>query len=184
MNVRRALLPRLPGLRAGSARIPSRGRTQGVRRAPNWAALQHPGSSAAVDAGALAIGEEAVAGGVPPGAAAGRLYEGGLVVNSVGAVGVRVLSWVDLCERRSSLYRLLSGRTRRHWRPASGGAIPKGPSGGQTSCGASRSRSGCKGLIVGEHVPDRLGELAGDVDLGDPGAALAPEALLVALVAL
>jgi hypothetical protein len=65
-----------------------------------------------------------------------------------------------------------------------GGAIPKGPSGDQTKSGASRSRSGCEGLIVGEHVPDRLGELSGDVDLGDPGAALAPEAFLVALVAL
>jgi len=34
--------------------------------------LQHPGSGAAVDADALAIGDEAVASGVRPGAAAGR----------------------------------------------------------------------------------------------------------------
>ena len=33
-------------------------------------------------------------------------------------------------------------------------------------------------------MPDRLGELAGEVDLGDFGAALAAEALLGALVAL
>src|SRR5438067_11183382 len=65
-----------------------------------------------------------------------------------------------------------------------GGAIPNGPSGGQTRRGASRGRSRCEGLIVGEHVPDRLGELSGDVDLGDLGTALAPEAFLVALVAL
>jgi hypothetical protein len=54
-----ACFPRFPGLRAGSARIPSRGRKQGVRLAPNWAALQHPESGAAVDADALAIGDEA-----------------------------------------------------------------------------------------------------------------------------
>jgi hypothetical protein len=33
-------------------------------------------------------------------------------------------------------------------------------------------------------VPDRFGELSGEVDLGDLGAALAAEALLGALVAL
>ena len=60
-----------------------------------------------------------------------------------------------------------------------GGAIPKGPSSGQTKSGASRSRSGCEGLVVHEHVPDRLGELPGDVDLGDSRAALAPEAFLL-----
>jgi hypothetical protein len=37
---------------------------------------------------------------------------------------------------------------------------------------------------VGEHLPDRFGELSGDVDLGDLGTALAAEATLVALVAL
>ena len=64
------------------------------------------------------------------------------------------------------------------------GAIPKGPSGGQTKSGASRSRSlGCKGLLVGEHVPDRFGQAAGAVDLCDFHAALAPEALLGGLVA-
>ena len=64
----------------------------------------------------------------------------------------------------------------------SGGSIPKGPSGGQTKSGASRG--GSEGLVAGEHVPDRFGELSGDVDLGDLGAALAAEAALVALVAL
>src|SRR5208282_1624693 len=50
---------------------------------------------------------------------------------------------------------------------------------GQSAGGACRS----KGLVAGEHVPDRFGELAGDVDLGDLGAALLAESLLVALVA-
>jgi len=49
-----------------------------------------------------------------------------------------------------------------------GGAIPKGPSGGQTKSGASRSGSlWGEGLLGGEHVPDRFGQPAGDVDLGD-----------------
>ena len=41
-----------------------------------------------------------------------------------------------------------------------------------------------EGLVAGEHVPDRLGEPAGEVDLGDLGAALAAETALGALVAL
>jgi hypothetical protein len=39
-------------------------------------------------------------------------------------------------------------------------------------------------LVAGEHVPDRLGELAGEVDLGDPGAALLAEPGLRSLVTL
>ena len=39
-------------------------------------------------------------------------------------------------------------------------------------------------MVAGEHVPDRFGEFAGEVDLGDLGAALATEAFLGALVAL
>src|SRR4051794_5769942 len=67
------------------------------------------------------------------------------------------------------------------WEAGCGGAIPKGPSGGQTKSGASRSRS--EGLVVGEHVPDRGGEPAGDVDLRDLRSALAAEAALGVLVA-
>src|SRR3954469_18999583 len=44
--------------------------------------------------------------------------------------------------------------------------------------------AGAKGLVAGEHVPDRFGELAGEVDLGDLGAALAAEAALGVLIAL
>jgi hypothetical protein len=47
-------------------------------------------------------------------------------------------------------------------------ASPKGRSGRQTKSGASWS----EGLVAGEHVPDRVGESAGDVDLGDLRAAL------------
>src|ERR687892_1474784 len=60
------------------------------------------------------------------------------------------------------------------------GACPKGRSGRQTKSGASGSEL----LVAGEHVPDRVGEPAGDVDLGDLGAALLAEPALVALVAL
>ena len=46
--------------------------------------------------------------------------------------------------------------------------------------GACRS----EGLVAGEHVPDRFGQAAGDIDLGDFRAALLAEPTLVALVAL
>src|SRR4029453_8305592 len=115
-----------------------------------------------------------------------RLYEGGRVVNGRWRCGLSSswLWWSTGWERRSSLYGLLGGRTRRHGSAGSGGSGPKGPSGGQTKSGATRGRSGCEGLVGGQHVPDRFGDLAGDVDLGDLAAALTAEAALVALVAL
>ena len=47
-----------------------------------------------------------------------------------------------------------------------------------------RQREACRGkrLGAGKHVPDRLGELARDLDAGDLGAALAAEAFLGGLV--
>src|SRR6266545_231385 len=60
------------------------------------------------------------------------------------------------------------------------GASPKGRSCRLTKSGAS----GSEGLVSREHVPDRVGEPAGDVDLGDLGAALLAEPALVSLVAL
>src|SRR5438876_862762 len=54
-----------------------------------------------------------------------------------------------------------------------------GPSGGQ----GVRGTFGSEGLVAAEHVPDRLGEAAGEVDLGDLGAALFAEPLLGALIA-
>ena len=46
-----------------------------------------------------------------------------------------------------------------------------------------RWRLGSEGLVAGEHVPDRLGQSAGEVDLGDLGAALLADAGLRFLVA-
>src|SRR6266511_5053105 len=40
-----------------------------------------------------------------------------------------------------------------------------------------------RGFVAGEHVPDRFGESAGEVDLGDLGAALFADARLRLLVA-
>src|ERR1017187_7745546 len=74
-----------------------------------------------------------------------RLYEEGLVVNSVGGVGVRVLSWVDVWERRSSLYCLLGGRTRRHWRPASGAQFQKGRQAARRRVAPPEAGVGAKG---------------------------------------
>src|SRR5712691_11747182 len=55
----------------------------------------------------------------------------------------------------------------------------RGPSCGQKRRGACRS----EGLLVGEHVPDGVGESACDVDLGDAGSALFAEPGAGALVA-
>ncbi len=44
--------------------------------------------------------------------------------------------------------------------------------------------SGSELLLAGKHVPDRVGEPAGDVDLGDLRSALLSEPAVVALVAL
>src|SRR5687767_12886015 len=84
-------------------------------------------------------------------------------------------------EPRSSLYRLLVGGPGRmggaslRWRTSVEGRLC-----GQRFCGACRS----EGLGGGEHVPDRLGEPAGQVDPGDPGAALAAQPGLGPLVTL
>src|SRR6266511_6179550 len=61
-----------------------------------------------------------------------------------------------------------------------GGASPWGPSGGQGVGGACRS----EGLVAGEHVPDRFGEPAREVDLRDLGAALFAEPRLCPLITL
>src|SRR5512132_1249026 len=60
------------------------------------------------------------------------------------------------------------------------GACPEGRSGRQTKSGASWS----EGLVSRKHVPDRVGEPAGDVDLGDLGATLLSQPALGPLVAL
>src|SRR2546421_5212480 len=59
----------------------------------------------------------------------------------------------------------------------------KGLSGSQARNGAFRSE-GLERLVAGQHVPDRLGQLASELDLRDFRAALAAQAPLGALVAL
>src|SRR5271166_5140538 len=118
----------------------------------------------------------AVTGGLD-GTAAGRLYEGGLVVKWRSVVRVVLLCLV--LERRSCLYGLLVGRIRRNWMFARA-QVRKGRSGRQTTSGASGSEL----LLAGKHVPDRVGEPSGDVDLGDLGTALLSEPALGALIAL
>ena len=55
--------------------------------------------------------------------------------------------------------------------------------GSQGENGACRSE-GLERLVAGQHVPDRLGQLASELDLSDLGTALASQATLGALVAL
>ena len=52
--------------------------------------------------------------------------------------------------------------------------VQKGRSGRQTKGGAS----GSEHLVTGQHVPDRVGEPASDVDLSDLRTALLAEPLL------
>src|SRR4051794_34757136 len=58
--------------------------------------------------------------------------------------------------------------------------VQKGRSARQTKSGASGSEL----LLAGKHVPDRVGESACEVDLGDLGAALLSEPALGPLIAL
>jgi hypothetical protein len=60
-----------------------------------------------------------------------------------------------------------------------GAHVQRGRLGRQTKSGASGSEL----LVASKHVPDRVCEPAGDVDLGDLGAALLAEPALRALVA-
>src|SRR5271165_811084 len=88
-------------------------------------------------------------------------------------------SRVDDVERRSCLYGLLVGRIRRNWMFARA-QVQRGRSGRQTKSGASGSEL----LLAGKHVPDRVGESAREVDLGDLGAALFAQPALGPLIAL
>src|SRR3954466_11548655 len=94
--------------------------------------------------------------------------------------GVRARGWVG-GERRSCLYRPVGSRglgvigvlVRRCMSIVSRHAARR-----------KGAPAGAKGLVAGEHVPDRFGEVAGEVDLGDLGAALAADAALGVLLAL
>ena len=74
----------------------------------------------------------------------------------------------------------LCERDKVSWEAAPAAQFHRGSSSDQTDRGACRM----EGFVLREDVPDRLGQLASEVDPGDLGAALAPEALLRALVSL
>src|SRR6266508_2235080 len=108
------------------------------------------------------------------------MKEGGLSTwSAVRVSGSSVVLWVASGAHLSIVFAAGGQAT---LEAGSEGASPEGPSGGQTKSGASRS--GSEGLVVGEDMPDRFGELSGDVDLGDLGAALFAQPLLGAPVAL
>src|SRR5215211_978478 len=99
------------------------------------------------------------------------LYEEGLVVKG-RTRGSLAGAW------GSSLYRLLDGEEQVDGRLRLA-QFRQGSSGDQ-SAGRGPCRS--EWLLTGEHVPDGLGELAGNLHPGDPGAPLLAEPLLGALV--
>src|SRR6266542_4130345 len=90
----------------------------------------------------------------------GRLSSVGFSIGFVSS-GVSALS-------RAHLSMAPSAAVMSWWEAAPVAQFSSGPSCGQGRGGACRS----KRLIGGQHVPDRLGEAAGDVDGGDLGAAL------------
>src|ERR1700758_4332512 len=87
---------------------------------------------------------------------------------------------VELCPR---LYRFVNFEDQVLSGLAPAAHVKKGLSGSQATNGAFRSE-GLKRLVAGQHVPDRLGQLASEFDLRDLRAALAAEASFGALVAL
>ena len=89
----------------------------------------------------------------------------------------------DGVERCSCLYRFIDFEDWVLSGLAPAAHVKNGLSGSQANNGACRSE-GLEWLVAGQHVPDRFGELASELDLGDLGAALATQATLGALVAL
>src|SRR5450759_515253 len=89
----------------------------------------------------------------------------------------RVAEWI---EQRSSFYGPLFREGLGLWEAVPAAQVHRGSSGDQTHGGACRMER----FVLGQDVPDSLGELAGKIDAGDLRAALAPEALLRALVSL
>ena len=99
----------------------------------------------------------------------GRVSRGLLrsVVDALGADG------------SGSVISLLPARWRGFgWWDAPVAQLGRGPSSGQGVVGACRS----EGFAAGEHVPDRGGEFAGDLDTGDLGATLFAAATFGAFV--
>src|SRR6266536_1764151 len=104
----------------------------------------------------------------------GRVSTGSVVLRRPVRAGAAVVG-----EELGSLYRLLGGEDKAGSEFAPVAQLLKGPSGGQGVGGAF----GSEGLVAAEHVPDRFGQSAGEVDLGDLGAALLADASLGLLVA-
>ena len=98
------------------------------------------------------------------------------VVRDRGRVG-------DGVEQCPCLYRFINFEDQVLSGLAPAAHVKKGLSGSQARNGAFRSE-GHKRLVAGQHVPDRLGQLSGELDLRDLRAALTTEAALGALVAL
>ena len=74
----------------------------------------------------------------------------------------------------------LCERDKVSWEAAPAAQFHRGSSSDQTDRGACRM----EWFVLREDVPDGLGQLASEVDPGDLGAALAPEALLGPLISL
>ena len=110
----------------------------------------------------------------------GRVSRDGLALP--GGSGCAGVSWGSSGAHLSiaSSRRRARASTRLDGNVASVAQLGEGRLCGQREGGAFRS----EGLVAGEHVPDRLGEGAGELDLGDLGAALTADALLGLLVAL
>src|SRR5664280_2531918 len=82
----------------------------------------------------------------------------------------RVAEWT---EQRSSFYGPLLGEGLGLWEAVPAAQVHRGSSGDQTHGGACRMER----FVLGQDVPDSLGQLAGKIDAGDLGAALAAEPL-------
>ena len=93
------------------------------------------------------------------------------VVTAPGRVG-------DGVERCPCLYRFINFEDQVLSGLAPAAHVKKGLSGSQARNGAFRSE-GLERLVAGQHVPDRLGQLASELDLRDLRAALAAQAALV-----
>jgi len=115
-------------------------------------------------------------------------YEEGLAVNdgrdlvrnrecNSAIKGPRIVRRI---EQRSSFYGPLSGEGLGLWEAVPAAQVHRGSSGDQTHGGACRMER----LVLSEDIPDRLGQLAGEIDPGDLGATLATEPRLGALVSI